>query len=467
MKKRRIALYGITLALSITFATSCSSGTKDSSMLMNEAKFSEDGKPVVTIGTVGFTDEMFLSKNKAAMPKDIVAEIVNYYDGVDKDLPVNEQERIIRQKIDTDFISGNAPDIMIAYSEEIYRLNRLGILADLYQLMEQYDGIKKEDFTDCALEGLTIDGKMPAILENYYIRTAAAKTEFVGKEYENWTAADAMKFYGTTAEDQEFCEFFDESSLADYMLKLEGLNCVDMKNNSCNFGGAFTELLDFCKQNPIQVRSSESSDVFDELMQKEREYYGLNDAFLVYEIPINSFSSGLASDTFGYLNKADLTFVGYPSENGCGAYIKPANQCGLMAICSQSSNKEAAWELLNKMIKHRVRPEKSAHSDVMGIPVFKSEWDYYYDLPADHNSSINSEIYAYDGSRDIATHITQEYKDMLRDYILSVPVNPYTPRSLEYIIEEECDPVILDDRSAEEAASIMQNRIETYLSEKD
>ena len=134
MKKRRIALYGITLALSITFAASCSSGTKDSSMLMNEAKFSEDGKPVVTIGTVGFTDEMFLSKNKAAMPKDIIVEIVNYYDGVDKDLPVNEQERIIRQKIDTDFISGNAPDIMIAYSEEIYRLNRLGILADLYQI---------------------------------------------------------------------------------------------------------------------------------------------------------------------------------------------------------------------------------------------------------------------------------------------------------------------------------------------
>ncbi len=455
------------LALSMTFAASCSSGTKDSSMLMNEAKFSEDGKPVVTIGTVGFTDEMFLSKNKTARPKDIIVEIVNYSDGVDKDLPVNEQERIIRQKIDSDFISGNAPDIMIADSEEIYRLNRLGILTDLYQLMEQYDGIKKDDFTDCALEGLTIDGKMPAILENYYIRTAAAKTEFVGKEYENWTAADAMRFFGTTAENQDFCEYFDESSLADYMLKLEGINCVDLKNNSCNFGGAFTELLDFCKKNPIQVRSFEYAEDFDELKQKERQCYGLNDAFLVYEIPINSFSSCLASGTFGYLNEADLTFVGYPSENGCGAYVTPAINNGLIGICSQSSNKEAAWELLNKMIQHRVRPEKSAHSDVMGIPVFKSEWEYYYDLPEDHNSSINSKIYTYDGSRDTATYITQEYKDMLRDYILSVPVNPYTPRSLEYIIEEECDPVIIDNRSAEEAASIMQNRIETYLSEKD
>lgn len=466
MKKCKAILCGIILALSTAFSASCSSGTKDSDMPMNEAKFSDDGKPVVTIGTVGFTDEMFKSKNKTARPKDIAVEIINYSDGVDKDLPAKEQKKIIRQKIDADFLTGNAPDIMIADSEEIYRLNRLGILADLYQLMEQYDGIKKEDFTDCAIEGLTVDGKMPAVLENYYIKTAVAKTEFVPKEFENWTATDAMNFYGMTAEDQDFCEFYDESSLADYMLKLEGLNCVDIKNNTCNFDETFTELLDFCKQNPIRVRSWESVDTFDDVHVMEQQCYGLNDKFLVYEISINGFTSGLADKTFGYLNEADLTFVGYPSENGCGAYITPAIGNGLMAVCSQSSNKEAAWELINKMIKHRVRPEKFAHSDVMGIPVFKSEWEYFYDLSEDNSSSINAEFYTYDGSRDIKKTISPEYKDMLRDYILSVPVNPYTPQSVEYIVEEECDPVIFDDRSAEEAASIMQDRIETYLSEK-
>lgn len=468
MKKCRSILCGIMLALSMTFSASCSSGEKSPDMPMNEAKFSEDGKPVVTIGIIGYTDDLLKTKNALARPKDIVIETVDYYDGIDNELTYKEQRKAVQQKIDADLISGNAPDIIIADSEIIYRLNRIGALSDLYQLMDQYDdGIKKEDFTDCALEGLTIDGKMPAILENYCIKTAVAKTEFVGKEYENWTAADAMKFYGTVADDQEFCEFFDESSLADYMMKLEGINCVDMTNNTCNFSGAFTELLDFCKQNPIQVRSWESTDTFDEFRSREWECAGLNDAYLVYKLSINGFNSSLASSTFGYLNKADLTFVGYPSENGCGAYITPAIDNGLMGICSQSSNKEAAWELLNKMIKHRVRKEQVTNSDVMGIPVFKSEWDYYYDLPSDYASSINSDsIYAYDGSHYNSISITQEYKDMLRDYILSVPVNPYTPQSIEYIIEEECDPVILDNRSAEEAASILQNRIETYLSEK-
>lgn len=459
-------ILSIASAVMLLVTVSCTGNSESSQSSINEPKFTEDGKPVITVGNFGYSDPLFSDYLNA--PADMEIELVNYAQNTDNSLSPNDRINAAHRELDMALISGNAPDIILADPDEISRLNRQGALTDLFSLMEKYDGIKKEDFTDCALEGLTVDGKFPAIMENYYIYTAAAKTKFVGKEYENWNAGDAISFYNSLTDGKNFWNADSETALADYMLKIEGMNCIDMKANTCDFSGAFTELLDFCKQNPVKVKSNPDFSQMDNgdwyFFQQEELCGGLNDVQLVYPIIINGFNFSLAQKTFCYFNEEDITFVGYPSENGCGAYIQPAE--ALIGICGQSGNKEAAWELVNRMIRHRDHPSEIMNSDVMGIPVFKSELEWYYNLPDNYASSINSENYKYNGTSDEAVNIPQEYKDMLYDYILSVPANPYTPQSLSYIIEEEYEQVIHDSRTAKEAADILQNRIETYLSER-
>ncbi len=466
MKKMLLLLSVILIA-----AVSCSPKSESSSEIsLTEPKFSENGKPVVVVGTFGYHDPLFSDQNNK--PTDIEIEIVNYSKGIEADYSTKEKENAyydaIMHELDMALISGNAPDLLFMSPEDVERLNALGALTDLYSLMDEQDELKRDDFLSCVLDGMTIDGKLPALMDGYDIYTAVAKTKFVPKEYENWTAAEAMKFYNKFHDEMDFCDRNEESSLADYMLMVEGMNCIDKNNSKCDFSGTFTELLEFCRENPVQVVPT--LDFSKATQEQQREYFvdleskGINDVQLVFPIRITGFTSGLGQDTYGYFNKEDITFVGYPSENGNGTYIYPSSS--LFGICSQSGNKENAWKLLCLMLRHQPILEKSTHDGTRGIPVLKKQLQRDYDRPADYHQSINNDDILYNAVEQEGGYITQEYKDMLYEYILSVPANPYRAHTLQYIIDEEIDPVILDDRTAEQAAEILKSRIEIYLSER-
>lgn len=468
MKKMSVI---IAFVLAVLSAVSCSHGeNKTTELPVNEPRFTEDGKPIVTVGTMGYQDPLFTDQNNK--PKNMEIEIINYSKGIDIDdySDYKEMDDAIRRKLDNELISGNAPDILCVPPDDMLDLINKGILCDLYELMDECDQLKREDFLPCVLEGMTIDGKLPAIMDAYYLRTAVAKTKFIPKEYENWTADDAMMFYEKYSGQMDFCEPLEETSLADYMLMNEGMNSIDLRNSRCDLSGAFTKMLDFCKVNPIPYPKNID---FSKLTDNEINAYfndlntrGLNDTQLVFPLIINGFNSDLGQSTYGYFNTEDVTFVGYPSENGRGAYAMPANFV-LFGISSQSANKEAAWELLCLMLKHQKKLEKYMSDGTRGIPVLMEQIERDYDRPADYSNSINNG-HAIPSSENYGeTYITQEYKDMLYDYILSVPADLYRPTALENMIDEEIQPVILDNRTTEAAVDILQKRIETYLSERE
>ena len=57
---------------------------------------------------------------------------------------------------------------------------------------------------------------------------------------------------------------------------------------------------------------------------------------------------------------------------------------------------------------------------------------------------------------------------MLYEYILSVPANPYFYNwDLKNIIDEEVEYALNGDRSADDTVYILNDRIGTYLSEKN
>lgn len=196
----------------------------------------------------------------------------------------------------------------------------------------------------------------------------------------------------------------------------------------------------------------------------DEECKGINDVQLIFPICIDGFNSGLGQQTYGYFNKEDLTFVGYPSENGNGTYTRSASQ--LFGICSQSGNKENAWKLLCLMLRHQPILEPNMSDGTRGIPVLKKQLQRDYDRPANYHQSINNDNILHNPIEKEGGFITQEYKDMLYDYIMSIPADIYRENELRYIVDEEVAPVILDNRTAEQAAEILQNRIEIYLSER-
>ncbi len=459
----------LTVIIALCTAVSCNSDSKkEPSLPMNEAVYNEEGKPVITVGTTGYIDPLF--NDHLNKPKDFDIKVVNYGKGIEY---TTEKEYIeaVNNELYMAMLTGESPDILCHDAAGMLNMDRKGLLVDLYSFMDGESKLKREDFLPCALEGLEIEGRLPAVMEAYTLHTAVAKTKFIPKEYEHWTSADAMKFYEEYKDKMDFCKFTSELSLAEYMLEIEGLGSIEQRNAVCDFGTAFRDTLQFCLDTPIQAEAEPNFANMDDYdfyaYFKDEETRGLNDTQLVFPLSINGFNSGLGQHTYGFFNKEDITFVGYPSENGSGAYVQSANLI-LYGITEQCSNKEAAWELITLILKQQEKLEKYEATDIRGIPVLLEQLQRDYDRPEDYNNSINNgHMWNWTDNTTDPVYLPQEYKDMLYEYILSVPANPYFYNwDLQNIIDEEVEYALNGDRSADDTAYILNDRIGTYLSEK-
>lgn len=160
-----------------------------------------------------------------------------------------------------------------------------------------------------------------------------------------------------------------------------------------------------------------------------------------------------------HLHGDDFTFVGMPSNNNSGAYTIVNYMYG---ITETSTNKEGAWEFLSSLFATGYLKQKSLGHN--GIPATKEAVDVLCnDTPPSINNSIR-DWFEYPNS-DEQLEITDEAVNQLAEYIGTVTLEPYSDSEIEDIIKEECDAVFAGEKTPEECADILNNRIGIYLSE--
>lgn len=97
-------------------------------------------------------------------------------------------------------------------------------------------------------------------------------------------------------------------------------------------------------------------------------------------------------------------------------------------------------------------------------------FDIDYERDEEYNNSINRKVYKpAQGANEIdniTSYLPQDLKDKLRDYIFSVKFDIYFPEEILDIVEEEYQPVLVGERSPEQAAEILDKRISIVLSER-
>ena len=120
------------------------------------------------------------------------------------------------------------------------------------------------------------------------------------------------------------------------------------------------------------------------------------------------------------------------------------------------------------MLRYQDKLEKYMVDDTKGIPVLMSQFQNEYDRSDSYNNSINGEYIlpseVWDDDKTFT--LTQDIKDKLRDYIMDAKVDIYYPLVVDDIVYEEAEAVMAGERSPEDAAKIIQNRVSIYLSEK-
>lgn len=424
---------------------------------------------VITIATMGsdpLTSTAITNFNKSNT--EYRFKLIDYskYDQWDEE--TEKMTSSAENQLKMDIVAGKGPDMIMSYSPAIVNtLASKGAFVDLYDYLAKDDTLKKDDIVPTVLNVCETDGKLYTLCNSFGVTTLAAKTKFADKE--NWTFDDFLETFEKMPKDMSlFAEANGRENIFNYLLA--GLDLFDPKTNKCTIDTPeFVKLLEFCNQ-------FEDEEEFDwenaspEEMDKywnEREAACRNDKALLYDLYLTEPRSYAQAEQ-GYLGD-DMTLVGFPSTNGSGAKVIANN---FFAILSTSEYKDMCWDL----IKTTFSEENQSSQNMYLLPALKSAFDKRLDdsmkKPSykDENGKdveYDDKVYIGDKEFDIKP-LTQEERDYLYDYISNASAAYIGNLSSDMIsiIQEEIGAYFNGERSAEETAKLIQNRVEIMMSEQ-
>ncbi len=147
----------------------------------------------------------------------------------------------------------------------------------------------------------------------------------------------------------------------------------------------------------------------------------------------------------------DIVCVGYPSLNGGSSLILPYLPVGISENCK---NKQAAWEFVSSLLGEEFQDKHIRFNFPVRISSLEKKFGQAMELESNNY-----------GFEDTWTEVTQEDIDALYEVINASCDGSVLDQHIWNIIEEEAEVYFGGEKSAEETAMIIQNRVQIYVSE--
>ena len=360
------------------------------------------------------------------------------------------------QQFKLDIISGNAPDVIGAPTYDTYiNLQKKGAFADLYEFIDNDSEISRKSFMANYLRAMeNSDGTLCALSQNFDIKTLVTKTEVNDKE--NWTFDEMISLYDDPpASSSHLYEYDTKEEMLELMLSPMS-DLIDYDKAECNFESPeFIKMLEFCNRFVSEV---DMPDKMNDPEGHQMFYYNKFMRMKNNEILTEPLEFGLPSSftMIKYLqgDGSELTFAGFPSNNGKGGKLKPGN---LICMNSKCENKQGAWEFIKFCITDEESDINNYEED--SIPVIEKNFDKLIEKDANtHHSASGNEF----------PSPTKEEQESIKNYIL-------TCDSLECELDEDIYDICLEEAqaywngeiSSETAAEHIQNRVSILISERN
>lgn len=399
-------------------------------------------------------------------------KIVNYseYDVYNEEEEKFESTAVGQLK--NDIIAGNAPDMICINNKSLIdNLASKGAFEDLYTFMENDSEMSKDKFLPNIIAACETNGKLYSITPDFNIQTLAAKTKYVSADKQNWTMDDMIETYNNLPDGMTmFRSSYCSNITVYYILNSLISDFIDYENKTCSFDSPeFIKFLEFCNNFPEEKEIDWDSMTNEEMNQywSDQEVELINDKALIDFVYISNFRN------YAYAKQAtfsdDITLVGYPSSDGQGVKLSFNHN---FAILSNSACKDAAWSFIKEFFTDEEQENSSYYGSMpVTVSAFEKIADesmsrpYYFD---ENGEKVEYDDMSFIGDKEIIIDpLTQEERDFLYDYIKSITTtaNDYD-QDIQDICNEEVQAYFAGEKSAEDAAKMMQNRISILLSEQ-
>lgn len=351
-------------------------------------------------------------------------------------------------QLNSDIASGNPPDLIDLNNLNVENYIAKGILTDLYPLMEADPSVKKEDLVANPLTIYERNGKLYGIAPAFGVVSLMGKVSDLG-EREGWTVADVKQLISGRPEGTELIEYASRETMLEMLVRMGANSYIDWENGTCSFDSPeFIETLEFAAGFPTQENISYDSQ--DGTYTKISQGRLLLNELFVSSVNDYQFSAAMFGEP--------VTCIGYPTPDGSsGSYLMGSMSVG---IAEKSAYKEGAWAFVASLLG-----EEFQNSLNWYLPIRESSLQK---ILADAMNKDNAGSFSMAMSDDFTFEsrpATEEEIDSMRHLIDTAKGGRTVNNEILSIITEEAASYFAGQKTAKEAADIIQSRVQIYVSE--
>lgn len=354
-------------------------------------------------------------------------------------------------KLITEIGSGAVPDIMLTDGLPIETFGAKGLLADLWPFIDADEELGgRAGVLEPVFNALSQDGKLYEISSSFYITTIAGPASIVGTE-PGWTYEE---MYAALDQMPEGCELFSlgttRNDVFSSICMLNLSRFVDWTTGECSFDSDdFISLMEFANRFP---------ETFDwehhEWTNEDSDAYRIKEGRQL--LVTLSLSDPYSYNYYSEMFNGDMALKGFPDVPGSGAVFN-MNGTGL-AIASTCENQDAAWSFVRTLLTREYQ-ENYTYGFCTNRELYEENLQ----------SMVGQSYYTYDQVTGEEKEIifTQENADLIADLIDNTSmVADYNTSQINDIINEEVAYYFSGEKTAQDVAATIQNRVSIYVNEQ-
>ena len=370
---------------------------------------------------------------------------------------LTKQEYQSKEELQMALLQGEAADILCLDGLTVEELAALGVLEDMTDYLASSEQIHEEDLLPAVRESCTVNGSIRCLYDSFLLQVMVME-----KGHSVNGGITTEDFLGLTDSQQDtyllnFSEMMSFDTVLGRILLSDMDSFVDWESRTCSFDSeAFIRLLEGTAA--LKVPASGS-------LGEERQEYLTNELNLPDRMQNGEFMvyCGFLYNMENYVNMdnafgkfADI--AGYPTQTGEPRYLMASNN--MLGINSASEQKEGAWAFIEYTLLNGV--DETDPSASFSVLTEKFEKQLY---PED-SDGVYANDYLGEKSHVGLTPPTEEQVSKMREMVdNAVWKGSGEYRDILRIIYEETEYFFAGDKTAEEAADVIQSKVSILMSE--
>ncbi len=374
-------------------------------------------------------------------------------------------------KLNTEILSGKVPDLFMTGSLPIEQYAAQGILVDLKPLIDSDPELSYDQLMTNVADAASVDGKLYEAFSEFTISTVAVLKK-VADNFQSWTLADVHSAMDML---QPGASVFGTGYTRDSVLQSCVGNAmdkfVDWNTGKCSFDSQeFKDLLAFANEFP---------ETFD---WENYDYSNDTDSYTAMRngtqlmMPVTVYALEDYLWTLAAVGE-DISLVGYPSQDGTGSSFVLSSGVAISTACQDV---DAAWSFVRKLFTADYQRDRMYYGLPSNAEVFNERLQeamtvtYQTDENGQPLLDENGEklvepkatYYGNDGESSSIDAMSQAQADQVMALYNSIHTMNGSNDAIYNIVTEEAGAYFAGQRSLNDVASIIQNRVGLYVAEQ-